>query len=106
MRGHGDEELVLFARRQIHVPPQQCQTRGMAAPRSVSTSDEIVPQAPGRSAATSRATSTPFQALAPASPAASGKRRAGPVEPRRGIRRDEDERCERGCATAGGAPRP
>ena len=34
------------------------------------------------------------------------QRRARPVEPRRGIRRDQDDGRERGGAVAGGAARP
>src|SRR5262249_60244687 len=73
-RRHGDEQLVLLARGQIHVfpcspiPPQSSQRRGDAVPRSAASSVTRSRRSAAPSAAQSRATANPFHAEPPTSP--------------------------------------
>ena len=101
-RGHGDQQLVLLARRQVHaLSPQHSQTRGSGRP-SRSTCQcrhDRARAALHRRRPAMRATSMPSQALAPAS-AASASAVAHRSQPRLGIRRDMHQRRDRARAAA------
>src|SRR5262245_57058472 len=73
-RGHGDEQLVLLARGQMHgrpailASPQLSQSRGNGAPRSAVSTATRSCRSAAPSAAHNRATANPFQAETPTSP--------------------------------------
>ena len=71
MGRHGDEQLVFFARRQVHGQvlaraDRHDQRRGRARPRRLASRATIAARSRSGEGEVARATSRPFQALAPA----------------------------------------
>ena len=117
-RGHGDQQLVFFARRQVHgsasVKRLSCQTRGAARPRSRESSDRIVARRSSGEGEARRATRKPSK-RADAGVACGARRAPRGTLSRRasGLGRDEQQasrararrrRSPGGRACAAGAP--